>query len=384
MILKKVKLSIAVFLTCFAMFSCEGFCDTQSHLDDKKDQIEAKRTHAKQEIKKLKLLEKLETNKLYKNQQKLEYAQHNLEQNQQRRKNAESEINNLEQKLTVLLAKYEKHQQYTSKRLVQMFKHKQNSYIEFLLNSNDINAFLDRLYFENIIISYDRKKLRETKVAAREMLVLKSKLEQQKESLKVSIKQINRQQEDIQVAIQKNKKLIEKLETDRATWEKAERDLAKQSKAIAQMINQEVKRSEKTGHSISVTSAFTRPVPGKITSPFGWRMHPIFKRKIFHSGVDIGCPYGTPIKAANSGRVIFVGWYSGYGKVVIIDHGTIDNVPTTTLYAHMSVTLAKQGQNVTKGTVIGKVGTTGYSTGPHLHFEVRQKGNPVNPLNFIR
>ena len=113
-------------------------------------------------------------------------------------------------------------------------------------------------------------------------------------------------------------------------------------------------------------------------------MHPIFKRKIFHSGVDIGAPYGTSIKAANSGRVIFVGWYSGYGKVVIIDHGKINGIPTTTLYAHMSVTKVSKGAHVAKGTIVGKVGTTGYSTGPHLHFEVRQKGNPVNPLKFIK
>ena len=206
----------------------------------------------------------------------------------------------------------------------------------------------------------------------------------QKRNLESSIASINRQQEDIQDAISKNEKLIEKLKTDRATWERAEKDLARQSRAISQMINQEMKRNQKEGKSVVVTGGFTRPVPGRITSPFGWRMHPIFKRKIFHSGVDIGAPYGTAIHAANSGRVIFVGWYSGYGRVVIINHGNINGVPTTTLYAHMSSASVKQGANVAKGSVIGKVGTTGYSTGPHLHFEVRQNGNPVNPLNFIR
>ena len=150
------------------------------------------------------------------------------------------------------------------------------------------------------------------------------------------------------------------------------------------MINNEVNKTQKEGVSIAVSGGFVKPVNGKITSPFGWRVHPIFKRKIFHSGVDIAVPYGTPIKSANSGRVMFVGWYSGYGKVVIIDHGSINGTPTTTLYAHMSQTIAKQGGNVAKGQVIGKVGTTGYSTGPHLHFEVRQKGNPVNPMNFVR
>ena len=150
------------------------------------------------------------------------------------------------------------------------------------------------------------------------------------------------------------------------------------------MINQEAKKTQKEGVSVVVQGNFVKPVAGRVTSQFGSRMHPIFKRRIFHSGIDIGAPYGTPIKAANSGRVIFVGWYSGYGKVIIIDHGNIGGLPTTTLYAHMSVTIAKQGQSVAKGQTIGKIGTTGYSTGPHLHFEVRQKGNPVNPLNFIR
>lgn len=378
---KRIFLSLT--LAFLVMNFLAVFANTDK-LDVQQSQIEAKMGHAKKEIHKLKLLEKIETNRLYKNQQKLEYTQNNLQRNQKQYSNAKIEVENLERKLDVLLAEHRRHIEYTSKRIVQIFKHKRNSYIEFLFNSNDINAFLDRLYFENIIISYDKKKLHETKTVARDILALKNRIELQKRNLETSIANINRQQVDIQDAISKNEKLIEKLKTDRATWEKAEKDLAKQSRAISQMINQEARRTEKQGVSITVSGGFTRPVPGKITSPFGSRMHPIFKRRIFHSGIDIGAPYGTPIRAANSGRVIFVGWYSGYGKVVIIDHGNINGLPTTTLYAHMSTTIAKQGQNVAKGSVIGKVGTTGYSTGPHLHFEVRQKGNPVNPLNFIR
>ncbi len=379
----KKRIFFIAFAACILTSGLTS-CYADAKLDAKQSQIEAQMGHAKKEIKKLKLLEKIETNRLYKNQQKLESAQHSLQKNKKQKTNAENEVRNLESKLEVLLAEHRKHLSYTQKRIVQIFKHKRNSYIEFLLNSKDINAFLDRLYFENIIISYDKKKLHDTKTVARDIMALKNRIELQKRNLEISIANINRQQVDIQDAISKNEKLIEKLQTDRATWEKAERDLAKQSKAISQMINQEAKKTEKQGVSITVSGGFTRPVPGRITSPFGYRMHPIFKRRIFHSGIDIGAPSGTPIKAANSGRVIFVGWYSGYGKVVIIDHGNINGLPTTTLYAHMSTTIAKQGANVAKGTVIGKVGTTGYSTGPHLHFEVRQKGNPVNPLNFIR
>ena len=385
---KFLKNYITVFLTLFlVLFNTNYCCATAQNnpkLKDQRKQIEAKRTHAKKEIHKLKLLEKLETNKLYKNQQKLEYAQHSLQKNQKEYKNTQSEVEALEKKLDVLLVEYKRHQAYTSNRLVQIFKHKRNKYIDFLFSSDDINDFLDRLYFENIIISYDKQKRHESKKCAKDIIALKNRIEMQKKNLEVAISNINRQQVTIQDAISKNEKLIEKLKTDRATWEKSERELARQSRAISHMINDTIKKEEKISGTVVTTGGFIRPVPGRITSPFGTRMHPIFKRKIFHSGVDIGAPYGTSIKAANSGRVIFVGWYSGYGKVVIIDHGKINGIPTTTLYAHMSVTKVSKGAHVAKGTIVGKVGTTGYSTGPHLHFEVRQKGNPVNPLKFIK
>ncbi len=381
--IKKILFAFIGTLCLFFDFCLADNSDI-SKFDNQYNQIERQRTHAKKEIHKLLKLEKIETNKLYRNQQKLEHAQSSLERNQKEYTNSKSELENLEKKLEVLLVEHKKHQQYASKRIVQVFKHKRNSYIEFLLNASDINAFLDRLYFENIVIAYDRKKLRESKKSARDVLALKARIEMQQRNLQYSIVNIKKQQVYVQDAISRNEKLIEKLQTDRNTWEKAEKDLARQSKAISSLINQEVRKNQKDGVSVVVTGGFVRPVPGRITSEYGYRMHPIFKRRIFHSGVDIGTPYGTPIKAANSGRVMFVGWYSGYGKVVIIDHGKIDGVPTTTLYAHMSVTIAKQGTNVAKGTVIGKVGTTGYSTGPHLHFEVRQNGNPTNPLRFIR
>ncbi|MBR1616884.1 peptidoglycan DD-metalloendopeptidase family protein [bacterium] len=362
-----------------------AFAETSVSIEDKKE-IEAKSKQAKQQIHKLKLLEKIETNKLYKNQQKLEYTQYSLQKNQKEYTSKQNEYKNLQRKLDDLLYENREHLNYTQKRIVQIYKHKRVSYIDFLINATDINSFLDRLYFENMVISYDKKKLQEAQVYAKKMYNLRTRLEAQKKSLESSIATINRQQVDIQDAIQKNEQLIEKLKTDRATWEKAEKDLAKQSKAIAQLINQEEKKKQKEGVKAPVvTSGFIKPVQGyKITSEFGWRVHPIFKRRKYHSGVDLAVSYGTPIKAANSGRVIFVGWYSGYGKVVIIDHGTINGSSIQTLYAHMSQTSIRQGATVQKGAIIGKVGTTGYSTGPHVHFEVRQKGSPVNPHGYVK
>ena len=174
--------------------------------------------------------------------------------------------------------------------------------------------------------------------------------------------------------------MINKLRTNRAFYERSEAELASQSASLQAML---AKRSESQSAGIKVTTGFIRPLGGQITSPFGYRTHPIFHSRIFHSGLDIAAPMGTPIKASNSGKVIMAGWYGGYGKVVIIDHGVVRGQPITTLYGHMSSINVSQGQKVSQGQVIGRVGSTGYSTGPHCHFEVRVKGQPRNPLNFI-
>ena len=190
---------------------------------------------------------------------------------------------------------------------------------------------------------------------------------------------MNVRKKQIRNAINNNAAMIYKLKTDRAAFERSERELARQSMIIQGLIA----KNDKTSTVVGATGAFLRPCAGRITSYFGYRKHPIFNRTIYHSGVDIGAPMGTPIKAANSGKVIYTGWYGGYGNVVIIDHGKMQGRPTSTLYAHQSSIAVSKGQNVSKGQVIGYVGSTGYSTGPHLHFEVRINGKPVNPLNYI-
>ena len=127
-----------------------------------------------------------------------------------------------------------------------------------------------------------------------------------------------------------------------------------------------------TGSGVS-SSGLIWPVQGPITSPFGMRWGRM------HEGIDIGVPYGTPIHAAASGAVIYAGWMSGYGNLIVIDHGN----GLATAYGHQSSIVVSCGQDVAQGQTIGYVGSTGHSTGPHLHFEVRVNGNPVDPLGYL-
>lgn len=122
------------------------------------------------------------------------------------------------------------------------------------------------------------------------------------------------------------------------------------------------------------------PVVGRITSAFGWRVHPITGLRHFHEGLDIAAPIGSEVRAVAAGRVTFVGYLSGYGRVVVIEHGN----GLTTRYAHLSATSVNTGSRVETGQIIGRVGDSGYATGPHLHFEVRLDGQALDPRKFLR
>ena len=122
------------------------------------------------------------------------------------------------------------------------------------------------------------------------------------------------------------------------------------------------------------------PAAGRLTSRFGWRTHPIYGDRRFHAGIDVGAGTGTPIVAASGGVVLLSYYASGYGNLTVIDHGG----GLTTSYAHQSAMLVGEGQPVARGQMIGRAGATGNVTGPHLHFEVRINGDPVDPLNYVR
>lgn len=340
--------------------------------------IQQKKTQTRKKINYLKWLENLETNKLYKNQQKLEATSSNLASSRQQFNSAQQKLSSLETNLSGAMADFSELDFQLRRRIRQIFKNQRKGFFELLLSSQDFNTFLDRIYFEGLIIRGDYRKMLYAKRKAKEIALLKYNIEEQKRYLARSIKHINYQQQNIQHEIAKNQNMIYRLRTDRATYERAERELARQSESLQSMISRAGSSSN-----IRIVSGFIKPIGGRITSPFGWRIHPIFRSRSFHSGVDIGGPYQGSVRASNAGKVIYAGWYGGYGKVIILDHGQVNGLPITTLYAHLNQTAVSVGQYVNKGQVVGYEGTTGYSTGPHVHFEVRAKGRPNNPLNYI-
>ncbi len=133
------------------------------------------------------------------------------------------------------------------------------------------------------------------------------------------------------------------------------------------------------GQTTTAPGALNWPVTGTITSPFGYRPNPFGGGMEFHQGLDIAAPTGTTVTAAAGGTIISAGWYGGYGNYILIDHGG----GMATGYGHLSQIFVSAGQQVQKGQAIGAVGSTGMSTGPHLHFEVRINGKPTDPAAYL-
>lgn len=254
------------------------------------------------------------------------------------------------------------------------------TYLEVLLKAESFSDLLSRINIVKQIAKYDNNRLNELKKIEEQIAAVKKELEAEKSTL-VALKSEN----DSQMSALKSKqaqsqKLIDTLSSNINDYEAA---LKAQEKAEA-AAREEIKRLTQTTSSQSrvfVGGVFAWPsVSSVITSPYGTRTHPITGRVKNHTGVDIGAASGTAIYAANSGTVLVAGWNSGgYGNYVVVDHGG----GITTLYAHCSSLCVSTGQKVTKGQVIAKVGSTGMSNGPHLHFEVLKNGAHTNPMAYF-
>ena len=208
-----------------------------------------------------------------------------------------------------------------------------------------------------------------------------TELDENKQKIEDKKNQIEKkkvEQEDLKLLLEKDN---ESLNNDKIEVEKLKDELEKEENALELEI-EKISSQSVVSEDSQVISSGSWPVPGysRISSPYGYRIHPIFNTKKMHTGIDIPAPTGTPAVSIDQGKVIFSGTKGGYGKTIMIQHDD----GKVTLYAHNSELIVSVGQRVQKGQVVSKIGSTGNSTGPHLHFEVRINGKHVNPVPYIK
>jgi murein DD-endopeptidase MepM/ murein hydrolase activator NlpD len=297
----------------------------------------------------------------------LDKTTNDLKAGQERQRQLRAELQQATEKL-------EQKRKMVATRLRAMYVRGEPTFLSVLIGAETVGDVATRARVMEIVAREDRRifdefiELRE-KVAAR-----KREQDELVANIYSLIQRQKAQQRELQISRQERRQVLGNLQKQREELEQALAVLDRESREIEAQIRAIYAIRGRSGGS-AFTGRFIKPVPGPIVSGFGMRFHPILRISRMHYGIDIAAPSGTPIQAAEAGTVIVARYMGGYGNTVVIDHGG----GISTLYAHCSAILTSVGQRVSQRQVIARVGSTGLSTGPHLHFEVRVNGTPVNP-----
>lgn len=282
----------------------------------------------------------------------------------------------------------ELHDALLKRRLVDVYEYGNMTYLNTLIAARSFSEFVERWEDLRLLIAANQRTVRARKAAQARVAAIQADLERTRMELQREEQAQEEARSQLNSLADERRNLVElasvrrhsvasevaEIESLSASEESAleglilerEREIAAQRRAagIAGGVESE-----------GAAGAFSWPVTGTITSPFGWRSNPFGGSPEFHQGLDIAAPSGTTVTAAAGGTVIMAQWYGGYGNYILIDHGG----GYSTGYGHLSAIYVSNGQSVQRGQAIGAVGSTGQSTGPHLHFEVRIAGKPVDP-----
>jgi murein DD-endopeptidase MepM/ murein hydrolase activator NlpD len=297
-----------------------------------------------------------------------------------------------------------RHTEALRNRIVDAYEHGEIGYLNVLLSATSFNEFVERWEDIRYLVAQTQRTVRERRAAEQRVSSARRSLQTQEAALEEAVAEQQRAQAQLNALADQRKQLLavavvqrrtvagqvaeleelsaseesalEGLIQERQREEEARRRALAEAARRAALLNGQTPPPENAG----APGAFSWPVSGPITSPFGLRPNPFGSGVETHPGIDIGAPQGATIAAAAGGRVIYAGWYGGYGNAIIIDHGG----STSTLYGHCSQVFVSVGQDVQRGQAIGAVGMTGRATGPHLHFEVRVNGVPVDPTSRLR
>jgi murein DD-endopeptidase MepM/ murein hydrolase activator NlpD len=375
--MRKVTLILLAIMLAVTSISVYGNnADEVDRLKREQQKIDQQLQQTKQSIKKATNEKKTVSQQIAELDSKINETESELEK-------VETQLSDLEKQITITTRELEraseeadKQEQLLKKRVRVMYENGNVGYVSVLLDSTSFGDFISRADFLKKIVDFDTKLLKNMKEYRNSVDEKKKQLQSeldQKERLKSNISQ---KKEQFEQSKQVKETILKDILSDLKELERQEDKLLEQSKELGKKIVALQSKEQYVGGQIGW------PAPGyyKITSPFGNRLHPILKKNKLHTGIDIAVPRGSEVVAGNDGKVIYSGYYGSYGNAVIIDHGG----KISTLYAHNDKLLVKEGATVKKGQAIAKSGSTGLSTGPHLHFEVRENGQCVDPMKYLK
>ncbi len=374
---------VALIILAFAILSIVSYvnivgAENLNDLQNKKNELQEQITESNEQIEdiKIELTENLE--QLNNLNQKITTYEEEISSLEENLSKISTEIEDITAKLNVIEESYNIQKDALENRIVALYEAGDILYLDVLLNSNSVSEFISNYFLIGEIVKYDNELLENIEKQKTQIETIKNTLTERKETLD-SIKK-NKEKTTISLEnskIIRNSYIAKLTDDEKAMQEKIDKYQTELNSIDSQIT---LLTSLNIGEDY-VGGEFIWPAPGysTITSKFGWRYHPVLKVNNLHKGTDIAMTTGSYIIASNDGVVIKSMYTTGYGNMVMIDHGG----GITTLYAHGSEIIAQTGQTVKKGDLIMKAGSTGWSTGPHLHFEVRINGTPINSMEFL-
>jgi len=351
-------------------------------LGEQKDKVEQQKQEAEQKL--IYVQEELSTSiiKIQELDDTIRQAEQDLNILEQELGQLQKQIDEISVKLENIEQSYNENDDLLQQRLVVMYEVGDTTYLDILLNSANIVDFLSNYYTIEQLIESDIELLKQIEKEKNEVENIKKDLDEQKATLKVK----KAKKEQLAVITQNNKTLKEQAVVNLSQEEQALQqkidEYKREEARIEALIQIATGEYEYTGDYTGGVMAWPVAKSGTyITSDYGTREHPVYGVIKYHTGIDIGnAGFGAPVIAAADGVVTMAGYYGGYGNCVIINHGN----GISTLYGHGQTILTEVGKEVKKGDLIMEVGSTGVSTGPHLHFEVRFNGSCVDPMPYLK
>ncbi|MGD0154098.1 MAG: peptidoglycan DD-metalloendopeptidase family protein [Thermacetogeniaceae bacterium] len=376
--MKRIRVILGLFLAVL-MLTVAIWPTWASELDDKQSELDRLNQQIEQE--KARLTQKvnqgqLVTQQLYQLDKSIVQTQDDLDNLNGNIILLQTRINSAQQDLQKTQANLDDRTQIFDDRLKSIYIEGNISYLDVLFQATSLSDFLTRFDLLQRIAEQDISLMKQISAMRDQIAQSKKDMEGKKAQMVVLQNQTLAKKNDLTASSQQKKQLMAQIKAQQNALQHG----IDMEEAAAEQLTQFIQQMQNKNAPPQGTGRLVWPVRGPITSPFGMRIHPITHRYSGHTGIDIGVAYGTSIAAADGGTVIFAGWNDAYGNMTVIDHGG----GIATMYAHQSNQLVSVGDHVRQGQIIGKVGSTGWSTGPHLHFEVRVNGTPVNPMNYLR
>jgi murein DD-endopeptidase MepM/ murein hydrolase activator NlpD len=362
--------------TCQALQKArQGQQDAQSRLDQVKQSLADAQAKARQTMT---LINDLSG--------RIEVQKRAIAATQAKMEETERQIRFTQAEIARRVAHMQVRQSLLDQRVRAMAKHGTVNYFELVVSSKSFNQLVDRVVVMQDIVRSDQQLLLTLKSERDQLEVLRQKLDLQRRQQAALLRQQQDQQVQLQATLADQQAALAYYASLEAQFEQQRADLEAEKARFDALVVQLQRQYDSQARSYGGGSGqFAWPEQGPITQGFGCTdflgepYDPNCATRHFHTGIDIGAPGGTPIHAADAGVVSFAGWGGGYGNVIIMTHGN----GFSTLYAHMSGFAVGSGERVGRGQPIGYEGSTGYSTGPHLHFEIRINGAYQNPLNYL-